>query len=72
MNEDAALVKRHFDALIAEAGERGIPADVVGRLALQRIVALWLETRTIDDIASELEFSVQGLDPDQDFEFMRP
>jgi hypothetical protein len=72
MNDDRALVQKHFTALLAEAGARGIPGDVIGRIALHEVLALWQQTRDWRDIASELEFAGKGLDPDADFEFMRP
>ena len=72
MSDDRALVKKHFDALLADAEARRIPADVVGRLALEEVTALWMQTRSWSDVASELEFHAKGLDPDADFEFMRP
>ena len=72
MNDDRELVKKHFDALLADAEARGIPPDVIGRIALHEVLALWQQTRDWRDIASELEFASKGLDPDADFEFMRP
>lgn len=72
MSDDRALVRKHFDALLAEAEARGVPADVVGRLLLEEVTALWLKRRAWRDVASELEFHAKGLDPDADFEFMRP
>ena len=72
MNDDRSLVKKHFDALVAEASARGIPPDVIGRITLHEVLALWQQTRDWRDIASELEFAGKNLDPDADFEFMRP
>jgi hypothetical protein len=69
---DHALVRRHLQAMLAEAEAQGIPADVLGRVALQEIVALWKRSRSWQDIAAELEFTARSLDPDADFEFMRP
>jgi hypothetical protein len=66
------LVRRHFDALFAEAKTADVPDDVVGRAALGRLVELWLSARDWQDVASELRFTADSLDPDQDFEFMRP
>ncbi len=72
MSADHALVKRHFDVLVADAQAQSIPLDVIGRIALQEVVALWKRSRAWQDIASELEFTAKSLDPDADFEFMRP
>jgi hypothetical protein len=40
--------------------------------ALEEVTALWLQARPWRDVASELEFHAGSLDPDADFEFMRP
>jgi hypothetical protein len=72
VSDDHALVRRHFEAMIGEAKAQSIPADVIGRLALQEVVALWMRSRPWRDVASELEFTARSLDPDADFEFMRP
>jgi hypothetical protein len=72
VTSDHELVQKHLQALVAEAEQRGIPSDVLGRVALQEILALWQRTRSWQDIAAELEFTARSLDPDADFEFMRP
>jgi hypothetical protein len=69
---DTELVKRHVATLVEEACAAKIPTDVLGRLLLQQAVELWKRERSLDDIASELKFTADGLDPDADFEFMRP
>jgi hypothetical protein len=72
VSDDRSLVKTHFEALLAAAEARGIPPDVVGRLVLEEVTALWLKSRPWRDVAAELEFHAKSLDPDADFEFMRP
>jgi len=72
VDTERALVRKHFDALMAEAEAAKAAGDVVGRLALEEVVALWLRTREWRDVAAELEFRARSLDPDADFEFMRP
>lgn len=72
MAADVELVKRHVEALLSEATAAKVPVDVLGRLLVQQAVELWKRERTLDDIASELKFTADGLDPDTDFEFMRP
>ena len=72
MGADTELVKRHVEALVEEASVAKIPTDVLGRLLVQQAVELWKRERSLDDIANELKFTADGLDPDADFEFMRP
>ncbi|MAG29294.1 MAG: hypothetical protein CL908_00175 [Deltaproteobacteria bacterium] len=72
MSEQHALVSKHFAALLAEAEAARIPKDIVARTLLARIVECWREDRSWEDVASELRFTADSLDPDTDFEFMRP
>lgn len=66
----AAIAERHFKAAIAEAGE-GV-ADAMCRAMLGLIVAQYLQTRSVEDVQSELHFIADNCDPDADFAFMRP
>jgi hypothetical protein len=66
------LVKGQFQTLVRAGDEAGIPRDVLGRFLLTELTTLWLETRSCEDVASELQFTAESLDPDRDFEFMRP
>lgn len=72
MTTDRAIVKKHLDALLADAAGAGLPSDVVGRLLLEEVTQIWLAARPWRDVANELEFHAKSLDPDADFEFMRP
>jgi hypothetical protein len=67
-----ALVRKHVEALRREGRGAGIPCDVIGRALLAQTVELFREERDWDDIASELRFTADNLDPATDFEFMRP
>ena len=66
------IAKSHFQAMLAEAKQRGIPTDILGRALLQEVLQLWLKERSHEDVASELKFKADNLDPETDFEFMRP
>jgi hypothetical protein len=66
------LVKKHLDAAVAEAGEQGHPPDIVARTALSFVIEIYRQNRDIDDIKSELQYAIDNLDPDQEYEFMRP
>ena len=69
---DREVIKRHLASLLAEAQSTGIPEDVVGRMLLDEILALWRQRRTLEDIAAELRYTLENLDPDMDHAFMRP
>ena len=66
------LVEGLFETLLAESRAAGIPDDVIGRLVIDQVVSLWRESRSLADITSELSFLAENVDPDADFEFMRP
>ena len=72
MSEQQDLARKHLETLMAEALAAKIPSDVIGRALLAQLIERWLEDRKWQDIASELRFTADSLDPDTDFEFMRP
>lgn len=72
MSGDRELVQRHFAKLLEEARARGMPDDVIGRMVLNEVVELWKAQRSIEDIAGQLKFVADNLDPDLEYEFMRP
>lgn len=66
-------VRQQLDAAIADAISHGHgDADIVCRTMLQELTGKWLEKRSLADVQSELRFVADSLDPDTDFEFMRP
>jgi len=69
---DRQVIRRHLEALLAEAQTARIPTEVVGRMLLDEIIELWRATRSPDDIAAELQYMIENLDPDQDYPFIRP
>lgn len=69
---DRDVILPHLEALLAAASASRIPRDVVGRILLDEVVALWRTERSLEDIAAELRYAIDNLDPDQDYAFMRP
>ena len=63
---------KFMQAALAEGAENKIPADVLARAFLERVLEVYRQGRAIDDIASELSFHIDNLDPDGDHMFMRP
>ena len=72
MSRDSELVRQHVDALVEQATAAKVPHDVLGRLLVQEAISLWRRERDWRDIARELQFIAENLDPDTDYEFMRP
>ena len=68
----ASIAETHFKAAIAEAGAEGVDSDAMCRAMLGLIVAHYLQTRSVEDVQSELRFVADNCDPDADFAFMRP
>jgi len=69
---DRQLVNAHLEMLFADAAEKGVPEDLIGRLLVGAAIGIWRNTRSVDDIAEELRFTIDNLDPDTDYPFMRP
>ena len=72
MSAQKDLVGRHVEAMLAEAAEANIPSDLIGRELLNQAIAVFQLERSVEDIASELTFTAENLDPDTEFTFMRP
>jgi hypothetical protein len=72
MHTARQLVETHYASLLAAAADCGVESDLIGRLLLGAIISTWRESRTVADIASELEFARDNLDPDKEYVFMRP
>ena len=68
----SSIVKKHVEAAVAEAGEQGHPPENVARSMLSFVIAIYRQNRDVADIIEELQYSINNLDPDQEYEFMRP
>ncbi len=56
-----------------EAGAAAkIPADSIARAMLEQVLDIYRAGRSLADIASELNFVIENLDPDGDHTFSRP
>jgi len=66
-------ISHNFMKAALEAGEKAqIPADTIARAMLERVLEVYRAGRSLEDIASELSFHIENLDPDSDHMFMRP
>ncbi|MEZ4331216.1 MAG: hypothetical protein R3F35_05665 [Myxococcota bacterium] len=72
MSRARELAADAFDRLLGDARAEGIPTDVIGRALLARVVEGWLAERPWRDVANELAFVAESLDPETEFHFMRP
>lgn len=72
MSRERELAAAAFEGLLEAARVEAIPSDVVGRALLSCVVEEWLATRSWRDVASELAFVADSLDPETGFQFMRP
>ncbi len=72
MHTARQLVETHYASLLAAAAASGVESELIGRLLLDEIIRTWRESRQVADIASELEFVRDNLDPDAEYAFMRP
>ncbi|MDF1736445.1 MAG: hypothetical protein P1U37_14230 [Minwuia sp.] len=68
----SSIVRKHVDAAVAEAAETGYSREDVARSMLSFVTNIYKETRSPDEIASELRHEIENLDPDAEHAFMRP
>lgn len=66
------LARKHFDAAMQEAKAGHLDPDAVARALLGFVVTQYLQTRSVKDVQSELQFVAENCDPDTDYLFMRP
>lgn len=66
------IVNRHISAALAEAKAEQVSTDAVARIMFEKVLQIWREERTPEDIKAELIAAADHLDPDEDFMFMRP
>ncbi len=69
---DRKLVNAHVENLLADAAAYGTPEDLLGRLLISAAIGIWRNSRPVGDIAAELRYTIDNLDPDTDYPFMRP
>ena len=69
---DRKLVNTHLETLFADAAANRIPEDLLGRLLVSAAIGIWRNSRSVEDIADELRFTIDNLNPDTDYPFMRP
>ena len=72
MTSNSAIARRHLEALFEEADAKSVSREAVARALLNEILRVWAEERPWQDVADELRFTAEHLEPDQDFMFMRP
>ena len=68
----SSIVKKHVEAAVAEAGETGYTREEVARNLMSFVMAIYRESRPVEDIAEELRYMIDNLDPDERYYFMRP
>lgn len=66
------IAKKHFQAALDETKNTGLDSEAMARSMLGLIIEKYLETRSVEDVQSELAFVAENCDPDTDFGFMRP
>ena len=66
------IAKLHFEAALSAAEAANLDVDSVCRAFLSLVVSMYLQSRTVLDVQSELSFVAENCDPDTDFMFMRP
>jgi len=66
------VARKHFEAAMGEARHEKMSEDAIARYFLNLVVSKYLQTRSVQDVRSELAFVADNCDPDTDYMFMRP
>ncbi len=66
------IATTHMEAALADAKAANVPAESVARVMLEKVVHVYKETRSEEDIAAELVSTSENLSQDEDYMFMRP
>jgi hypothetical protein len=72
MSSAFEITRRHMQAALQEGEAHRIPADVIARAFLDQVLDIYRAGRSFSDIASELSYLIENLDPEGDHTFMRP
>jgi hypothetical protein len=72
MSNAFEISTRYMNAALEAGAETKIPADIIARAMLDRVLEVYRAGRSLEDIASELGFHIDNLDPEGDHNFMRP
>ncbi len=72
MSSAFEISTKYMNAALEAATEAKIPADSIARAMLDRVLEVYRAGRSLEDIASELGFHIDNLDPEGDHTFSRP
>ncbi len=64
--------RQELEAALLRAQEQGYDRQLALRALLAEVVELSRQSRGIEDLAQELMFLADNLDPERDYAFMRP
>ncbi|MBE7635366.1 hypothetical protein GUA87_00795 [Sneathiella sp. P13V-1] len=72
MSTPAEIAKQVISNGLQQIGDAGLSEDAFARALINEAIGVARRTRSVSDIASELEFLAENLDEDQEYTFMRP
>lgn len=64
--------RQELEAALLRAQEQGHDRQLALRALLAEVVELSRQSRGVEDLAQELMFLADNLDPERDYAFMRP
>jgi len=72
MSTPTEVAQNAIAAGLKEIEKAGLSEDAFARALINEAIGISRRTRSVSDIASELEFIAENLDDDQEYTFMRP
>lgn len=72
MSNVSEIAKSCVDQALAATNESSLSEDALARALIAEAISIFRKTRSVNDIASELEFMAENLGDDEEYTFMRP
>ena len=66
------IAKQQIDGALSAASESGVDEEMVLRALLSTLVERYRALRGVDDLKAVLQYQIDNVRGDEDFEFMRP
>lgn len=67
-----AIARQQIDGALSAAAETGVDEEMVLRALLSTLVERYRELRGVEDLKAVLQYQMDNVRGDEDYEFMRP
>lgn len=67
-----SIAKQHVEGALSAAAEAGVDPEMALRALLATLVERYRELKGVDDLKAILQYQLDNVRGDEDYEFMRP